>query len=294
MRKWIILGVGVYVLLSLIWLIRPPRAKREIPPDHELETTEEFAAEKPTAPSDTQSNALNIAGGLPTSSEAKPAAAVGVTSPGDKNSGALKGNLAPDLKVNEAKKTSRKRHPNYSLEDLEAPSYEKFMATRPRDLQSLLSPPRPFFDYRTPFVGVLGHDLVGTIDVNGTILRYRQSIDFRSRGMLTPESCVALQSPSQEEIFGSLGDGSLQIFEGPHRTSHIFALHQTHYFYVLYCSRGEEDCGRWPLMVMLYYLKQSDGRITYQGKANHFFSLGSKPYKEPSKCHLQFINRTRQ
>lgn len=196
------------------------------------------------------------------------------------------------MAVDSSESGRRRLPPDFKSQDDEAPSVEEFLASRPEDLNEVMKKSTSFRGLRTAWVGDMGPDIAGWIDIKGERLKIRYSIHpifGTGKPEVDPRSCFSVRLPHREEIVGSVSDHTLEVRQARLRTSYIFIVNGTHYFFTFNCRSTTQPCDRFPGVIMLYYLKRPDGKIAYQGQVQ-WTTYGDPTYRELSRCRFMHQN----
>lgn len=135
---------------------------------------------------------------------------------------------------------------------------------RKKDLADWLKEARPYdYSNRQAVVpNLMVAFLIKSLD--GEKISYRQATGFAYDSAHLGD-CISFRLPDQEVVFGSVRDGSLEVFETGVKWSIIFAINQQHYF--LY-HRDTTQAGKpgSSSEVIYYYQRKESGEFVFTGE----------------------------
>ena len=151
---------------------------------------------------------------------------------------------------------------------------------RARDFNDWLKESKKYWGHAIPHDQGLniGHES-GVIRVGEKAIQYRYEFSGKGSSKLDNNTCASFLPEGGELQMGMVHDGSLQVYKGPMDLMHILAINNKDYFVrywekQAFPSPRENSEPRDPntMFTILYYQRQPDGKITYQGKLERLSS----------------------
>lgn len=111
--------------------------------------------------------------------------------------------------------------------------------------------------------------------VNNLEIEWRRWINRgRTADSISENSCISIKSPGEAPIVGSIGGGTLAIRNGPIKNSYLLSISNKHYFLIYDDPIAWEEMAEARMTgTLLYYVRNSDGKIVYQGHGSRWTDM---------------------